>query len=237
MNIARDREKGTITINQRDYIEDVVECFGMKDCNPVYMPGVGPDASQNQPEETLLDEEGKKRYQSITGAPMYLGEVIRYDTLLPSTSWRGKYQNFKNPYESGQAPPSVLGRVHKLLNYLQAGRTQAYAESNAKRRHNPDSDKSTSSYIVMLANGPISFKMAFQSLTAQSTMERELVATALNMKEVVFCSNMLVELGFEKGFRSVPLNLDNISTLRVAGNLTYSPRAKHIVLRYFSFNS
>ena len=44
---------------------------------------------------------------------------------------------------------------------------------------------------------------------------------------------MMVELGFEKGFNSVPLYLDNPSTLHVAGNRTYSPRAKHIALRYF----
>ena len=43
----------------------------------------------------------------------------------------------------------------------------------------------------------------------------------------------MVELGFEKGFNSVPLYLDNTSTLHVAGNRTYSPRAKHIALRYF----
>ena len=43
----------------------------------------------------------------------------------------------------------------------------------------------------------------------------------------------MVELGFEKGFNSVPLYLDNTSTLHVAGTRTYSPRAKHIALRYF----
>ena len=38
-----------------------------------------------------------------------------------------------------------------------------------------------------------------------------------------FRSNMMVELGFEKRFNSVPLYLDNTSTLHVAGNRTYSP--------------
>ena len=30
MNVTRDREKGTITINQKDYTEDVVQRYGMK---------------------------------------------------------------------------------------------------------------------------------------------------------------------------------------------------------------
>ena len=32
---------------------------------------------------------------------------------------------------------------------------------------------------------------------------------------------------------ALPLYIDNTSTLRVAVNRTYSPRAKHIALRYF----
>ena len=46
---------------------------------------------------------------------------------------------------------------------------------------------------------------------------------------------MMLELGFKKvkeGFGSVPPYIDNTSALHVAGNRTYSPRAKHIALRY-----
>ncbi|CAN0445252.1 unnamed protein product [Ascophyllum nodosum] len=43
----------------------------------------------------------------------------------------------------------------------------------------------------MLSKAPISFKSRIQSLTAVSTMEAELVASALTMKEAVFCSNMM----------------------------------------------
>ena len=53
------------------------------------------------------------------------------------------------------------------------------------------------------------------------------------MKEAVFCSNMMLELDFDEIFGSVPLFSDNTSALHVAGNRTYSPRAKHIALRYF----
>ena len=58
-----------------------------------------------------------------------------------------------------------------------------------------------------------------QGLTAQSTMEAELVAASLAMKEAVFCSNMMKELGFGTRFDSVlvPLYIDNTSALHVAG--------------------
>ena len=46
-------------------------------------------------------------------------------------------------------------------------------------------------------------------------------------EEAIFCSNMMSELGFGESFGSVPLHIDNTSALHIAGNRTYSPRAKH----------
>ena len=66
-----------------------------------------------------------------------------------------------------------------------------------------------------------------------STTEAELVASALAMKEAVFCSNMLTELGFGKEFAQVPLYCDNTATLHALGNRSFSSRTKHIALRFF----
>ena len=59
------------------------------------------------------------------------------------------------------------------------------------------------------------------------------MAATTAMKEPLFCRNMMMELGFTEEFRSVPAYIDNTSALHVAGNKTFSPRAKHITLRYF----
>ena len=64
-------------------------------------------------------------------------------------------------------------------------------------------------------------------------MEAELVAAALTTKETVFCNSMMPELGLKDGFENVSLFIDNTSVLHVVGNYAYSPRAKHIALRYF----
>ena len=72
-----------------------------------------------------------------------------------------------------------------------------------------------------------------QGLTAQSTMEAELVAAALAMKDALSCSSMMKELGFGTRFHCVPLYIDNTSTPHVAGNRTYSSRVKHVALRCF----
>ena len=85
----------------------------------------------------------------------------------------------------------------------------------------------------MVTNAPTNFKVGLRGLTAQSTMEVELVVAALAMKEAVFCSKIMLELGLDESFGIVSLFIDNTSVLHVAGNCTYSPRAKYIALRYF----
>ena len=57
MNVARDREKGKITIDQKYSTQDV-ERFSTKDCNPAFTPGVRPELLLNRPRNNLLDEEG-----------------------------------------------------------------------------------------------------------------------------------------------------------------------------------
>ena len=50
---------------------------------------------------------------------------------------------------------------------------------------------------MIMCNGPVSFKLSIQRLTAQSTMEVELVIAALATKEAVYCADMVGELGVE----------------------------------------
>ena len=115
----------------------------------------------------------------------------------------------------------LAGTVDFAITYKQGG-FKLNAVSDANWGNNPDNGNSMSSYIVVLANAPVSFKVVLQRLTAQSTMEAELVAAALVMKEAVFCSNMTKELRFGTRIDSVPPCIDNTSVLHVAGNRTYS---------------
>ena len=72
MEIKRDFERGTLTISQKAYSKSILERFGMSDCKQTNSPGYGPELSNQQPDETLLDEEENKRYQGIVGCLMYV---------------------------------------------------------------------------------------------------------------------------------------------------------------------
>ena len=71
---------------------------------------------------------------------------------------------------------------------------------------------------MTVANAPIIFKVELQGLTAQPAMEASMALTI--KEEAVFCSNMMLELGFDESFGSVPLHIDYMSALHIADNRT-----------------
>ena len=125
MSVARDHEKRTITISQKGYTEDVVQLYVMEGCNPAYNPGVGLELFLNQPEEKWLNEVEKRRYQVIAGV------VHVFRTSHPiQHSLRGQSAGESHAHAregsngGGDAPASLLGRVHGLIRHLQTGRHQ-----------------------------------------------------------------------------------------------------------------
>ena len=67
IEIKRDRQLGTLTISQGAHSKSILERFGMSDCKPTSTPGYGPELSNKQQEDILLDEEETRRYQGIVG--------------------------------------------------------------------------------------------------------------------------------------------------------------------------
>ena len=170
-NVTRDREEETININQKDYMEYIVQRYGVRGCNPAYTPGVGPELSLDQSEEKLSNEGGNRRYRSVMGVAMHLAQVCRYDIFYTV-----------NQLARAMSKPSKeqMGVAKHLLRYLamstdvpityKQGGFKLTAFSDTNWRANPYNGNSTSLYIIMLSNGPISFKVGIQGSTAQSTM-------------------------------------------------------------------
>ena len=161
-----------------------------------------------------MNKEHKRRFQAITFSVMCLGQVTRYDI------WYAVNQLARamcKPSKAHMAAAKHLlrylaGTTNFAITYKRGG-LKLTVFSDANWSNNPDKGKPTSSYIAFLSDGLVSFKVGSQGLTAQSTMEAELVAAALTMKETVFCSNMMKKLGFGMRFDNVPVYIDNTSTL------------------------
>ena len=234
MEIKRDLERGTLTISQEAYSKSILERFGMTECKPTNTPGYSPELSNQQPDETLLDEKEKKRYQGTVECLMYVSQVLRYDIIYAvSQLARPMAKPSKIHMEAAKHTLRYLARTTDFSITYKRGGFKLAVFSDSTWANNLDNGKSTSCYLSMLCNAPIGFKSGLQGLTAMSTMEVEVVASALAMKEAVFCSNMLTELGFGEDFARVHLYCDNTATLHALGNRSFSSRTKHIALRFF----
>ena len=214
INITRDRDRRTITISQKDNTEDIVQCYGMKDCNPAYTPGIGPKLSLNQLE--------KQRYQVTRYGILYVVNQLARVISTPVKTTMGAAQDLLR---------YLALSTDFFITYKQGGFRLA-SFSDANWGNNLDNGRPTSAYIVTLTNAQIIFKVGLQGLIAQSTMEAEIVVAFLRMDEAAFCSNMRLELGFDGSFGSVLLYIDSTSALHVAGNRTHTPYAKQTALRY-----
>ncbi|CAB1096530.1 unnamed protein product [Ectocarpus sp. CCAP 1310/34] len=207
MQVTRDGEHGTLTITQADYTRSILARFGMEECKPTSIPSVGSELSTEQPTETVLN---KEKTQSQLARVMSKAAKAHM----------------------GAAKHLLRGTQDFCITYKRGG-FKLTAFSDANWESNPDNARSTSSYMIMMSKAPVSFKTGLQDLTVMSTMEAELLAAALTMKEAVFCSNMMTELGFGQQFGQVPLYINNTATLHVIGNQAYSSRTKHIALLFF----
>ena len=126
MNLTRDREKGTIIISQKNYTEDVGTALRYERLQPrvhprsragtVSEPTGGEAAGRGG--EAALPGDHWSRDVSCTSHP------LRHP-LRSQPACEGHVQARESSHGGGQAPTSLLGRVHRLLHHLQAGRPQA----------------------------------------------------------------------------------------------------------------
>ena len=177
MEVTRDRTKGTVTITQENFVKSLLERYGMGNCNPAHTPGVGKELSLDQPEENILNKEDRRRFQAITGSVMGLGQVTCYDTGYAVNHLA---RALSKPSKAHMAAAKHLlrylaGTTNFVITYKRGGfKLTAFSDTNWG--NNPENEKSTSSYIAFLSDGPVSFKVGLQGLTAQPTTEAEPVS-------------------------------------------------------------
>ena len=205
----------------------------MQDCNSVHTPGYGPELSEEQPKVKLLGAQGVKFYQAIMGSVLYLAQVTRYDIC---------YAVNQLTRASSKPAMIIMTAAKHLLRYLKGspelviiykkGQFAIHGYTNAPFAATSDNRRSTTGYLFFLCGAPIRFGSRTQTLTAQSTVEAELMAIISGAKEAVYVYNFITELSF-RVFDSVPITCDSTGALHIAGNSKNSSPTKHVALRFF----
>lgn len=145
--------------------------------------------------------------------------VSQFSTNPNQTHWTAVKRIFR--YLKGTLTSKI--EYSKSASDHIIGFTDADWASNEEDRH------SISGYVFQMSGGPISWKCSKQASVSLSSCEAEYIALSLGSQEAIFWHNFQKEISQEK---IVEINCDNQSAMVLAENNGYSPRTKHISIRY-----
>src|SRR5713226_5042417 len=129
----------------------------------------------------------------------------------------------------------------RVLQYLKRTKHHGIlykANSDSKLEGFSDADwagditdrKSTSGNCFTLYGGAVVWAAAKQKTVANSSVEAEYVAVALAVKEALWLTTWIKEIGFD--FTNITIQMDSNGALDLARNAQFSQRTKHIDIRH-----
>jgi hypothetical protein len=236
IQIKRNRDEGWIRINQKRYIDDVLERFGMADCKPMSAP-MDPNVklSKGMSPKTRSEEENMKTvpYQNAVGSLMYVMTGTRPD-IAYAVGAVSAYN--ANPGEAHWKA------VKRIIRYLKGSRDLELTYSHGTKTiegyadadwaGSLDDRRSTTGYVFILHGGAITWNSKKQPTVALSTTEAEYLALGQAAKESIWLKKLLTELGFHQKDRPIEINSDNQGAIALTKNPTFHARTKHIDIRH-----
>jgi hypothetical protein len=126
-------------------------------------------------------------------------------------------------YLKGTKMKKITYRKEKNSNQIMGYSDASYGEDRIDR-------KSTSAYVFIKGNGPISWKSKKQPIISLSSMESEYIALAAAVKEALWLKKLEEEL--ENETNQIQIYEDNQSTIKTSKDTIHNDRSKHIDVRY-----
>ncbi|OWZ23339.1 polyprotein [Phytophthora megakarya] len=156
----------------------------------------------SRPDLSYLENPGILHWRATKQCLRYLRETIDYGLRLGGLKWTGLKPN----------------------SHLQAYPDADFANSTEDR-------KSVAGYITKFCGSPISWSSQTEKTVALHTTEAEYMALSLLVQEVIHLRQMLKELKVKQK-ETTEVYVDNESTKKLATNLVFHDRSKHIDVRH-----
>jgi len=240
MEVIRDWRKGTLTLLQTRYMQEMIAKFGMEAASDrrqhklPLSPAKIDKLSLSQCPTTQEEREEADRYpyREVVGSLMYLMISTRPDIAFAVNQLSKYMQNWGLLH---------IKAAKNLLLYIKAttdkgityrrGALNFQGFVDADWAGNIDNARSTTGYIFYLANGPISWRSKEQKTVALSTAEAEYMALSAATQEALHLRQILPFLQIDISSATV-IYEDNDSALKLAQNPVHQERTRHINIRY-----
>lgn len=224
---------GHIKLHQSAYVQKILNRFNFECLAPVSTPCDSSKKLKKQ-EDRISTDEFTHEYLSKFGSLNYLPTIARPD-LAYAVSLIGRYN--ANPEQ--QHMDAVTRAYAYLVNTTAYGihytqdkpELAGYVDSDYGNC--PDTSRSTTGWVFILAGGPISWASKRQQTVSLSSTEAEYMAGTEAAKEAVWIKNFINDLHLpEYHVDSIPLRVDNKSAIKIAKNPEFHQRTKHIQIKH-----
>jgi hypothetical protein len=246
LGLEIDQRPGEVTVKQTKYLYDVLDRFGMTDCQAKDIPLPTDTKFFKRDGPAVPDPERVHLYRQLIGSLNWLACGTRPDISLAVSL---ASQVMENP------SPEHLMSAMKILNYLKGtpdlglryvyGSNQVEGHSQGIQKIDQvagysDSDwagcvetrLSHSGHVFMLNGGPITWMSKKQHSIALSSTEAELVALHHAAAEAIYLRELLSEMDVPQ---EAPTRLyeDNMACVHLAAHEASLNKTKHIAVKYF----
>jgi hypothetical protein len=234
--VLRDRANNTITLDQSQYIDDVLRRFGMSNCHSVSTPAVTRLTSDMCPStESDVRFMNDKPYRQVVGCLMYAMVATRPDIAYAVGS---VCRFLHNP--GPQHWNAVLHILRYLRGHSNLGLSFSGKPSDLRQLHgycdadwagDQDTRRSTTGYIFRLCGAAISWKSRLQKTPALSSTEAEYMSAGAGVQEAISLRALLLELGYSQPSATV-IHEDNRGCISLASQVATNHRSRHIDIRH-----
>lgn len=229
------RTEAGIHVNQTQYINSMLDKFGMANCRPVSTPMEG-KLTAEMSSITAEDEKEMKDvpYRQAVGSLMYVMVGTRPDLAVALSSVS---RFMENP------GPDHWTAVKRIFRYLRgtsqcglnfvshSGKVQLVGYCDADWAGDLDTRKSTTGYVFSVAGGSVTWNCKRQPTVALSSTEAEYMSLCAAGREAVWLRKLLMELGYDQ-VGPTTIFADNQGSLALAKNPVYHSRTKHIDVQH-----
>lgn len=231
IDIHYDRVAGVLTITQEPLIRDLLEEFGMLECNPVDAPMLANTqllSADRSPDANRLQT---KEYQHLVGTLQYLVTCTRVDCAYVA------HQLSKHLVAPGRPHQAAAIRCLRYLkgtssrgitytaSHLDPDRIISAADSDWAA--DPETRKSVTGNVSLMNGGAIAWKCRRQTGVATSSTEGEVMSASRMAQTVDWLRRLAAGLGCPQSASS-PIFEDNRACRMISESKSLSSRMRHV---------
>lgn len=233
IGIKIEKQANYIELHQCDYVQYILERFGMTECKPIKTPT---EINLKLTTENITVENslvGVVPYQEVVGSLLYLAQATRPDIAF-AVNYVSRF-NTNHSNEHWKAVKRILrylkGTMNYRLRYSMNNDKNFVAYSDSDWGSDVTDRKSCTGFAIILSNAAVSWSSKKQPIIALSSTEAEYIAISSTTKEIIWLKQLYDEINTKKA-GTINLFCDNQSAVKLTQNDAFRPRTKHIEIRF-----